>query len=119
MLKHFLLALPLTAFVLLAGCDETNRGYAKANTSSPASSQTAAAPAPSATPQAPYRVTTTQPLPQGYGYLHEQDLSGGRLPNYAATQGQPLAQPQAQPQPQPQAQLTPASGQQAAANRGS
>lgn len=112
MFKYFLLALPLTALAFLAGCDETNRGYAKTSTASPASSQTAAAPAQT-TPayQAPSRLTTTQQLPPGYGYLHEQDLSGGRLPAYAATL------PQNQTIPQPQAQANPAPSQQAA-NRG-
>ncbi len=107
MLKYSLLALPLAMLVLLCGCDESNQGYAGAKPSSTqgsaAASPAAPAPAPSAaqaqaTPPPSSRFSTTQSLPQGYGYVHEQDLTGGRItPPGASTQPYIVTQPQAAP----------------------
>lgn len=84
MRKLILLALPLATLLLMAGCDQyqSSSGY----NSAPRSTQTAPATASSTTATVqqqtyqPSRSTTTQPLPQGYGYIHEADLTGGRLP---------------------------------------
>ncbi|MDR2391201.1 MAG: hypothetical protein LBE84_05945 [Planctomycetota bacterium] len=82
MLKTILLLLPLTSLLFLAGCNE---GYESASSrpSSSTKNQTQAPVQPSpasttaAAPQSTSvrsRVSTTQPLPSGYGYVNEREL---------------------------------------------
>lgn len=110
MLRYFLFAVPLAALIMLAGCDESNQGYASsgrpppsrtgvaASPAAPASAQ-AAAPAPAQPAPASSRFSTTQSLPPGYGYMHEQDLVGGRITSAgSSTQPYIVTQPQAAPE---------------------
>lgn len=90
MRKFFLLALPLASLVMFTGCEETNsNSYGGTGFTSPTSGQTAAAPAaaaaPAPAPTYPRRASTTQSLPSGWGYMHEADLTGGRLGGGGAT----------------------------------
>lgn len=88
MRTFFLLAMPFALVALLAGCDEAYQSSASSRPSGQQASVSAAksttpaaapaAPAPAPAP-APRRNTTTQPLPNGWGYVHEQDLTGGAL----------------------------------------
>lgn len=95
MRKFLLLALPLAALMLCLGCNEEET-YGSTGFTSPSSGQTAsttttatvARPAPAPTYG---RSSTTQNLPAGWGYLHEQDLTGGRL----VTPGQTVRAPAA------------------------
>lgn len=92
----FLLAMPLALVTLLAGCDEAyqssapSRSSGQASASASKSSATAPAAAPAAPAPASRRNTTTQPLPSGWGYIHEQDLAGGGLRGGAATTAAPV-----------------------------
>ena len=92
MRNYFLLSLPVAALMMLAGC--ADQGYQSSSSSAPRSGSTATAStgktttttttttaaAPSqATYQSYSRNSTTQPLPSGWGYMHEGELTGGRL----------------------------------------
>lgn len=98
MRRIFLLALPLASLLMCVGCDESQYGYGQPSYSSPSSSQTTAArsaqaqtttsttTAPAATTSySSSRNSTTQPLPSGWGYIHEGELTGGRLPANASS----------------------------------
>ena len=82
MRKIFLLVLPCALAVLAVGCDQSYQASSATRSSSSiqtgSSSNTSVAQAPAPAPM-PSRSSTTQPLPNGWGYMHEQDLSQGPL----------------------------------------
>lgn len=104
MRKFFLLALPLASLMMCVGCNESqysSSGYNSTSSRTTTTASTQARPAASttttttttATTTAPVpqqttysRSSTTQPLPSGWGYMHEADLTGGRLPATASSQ---------------------------------
>lgn len=99
MKKAIVLALPLAALLLFAGCESasdqaavrpapgSNIRQPAPAAAAPANQQQAAAPAPAPMPA---RRTTTQPLPQGYNYIRIPELAAGPAQSVpAAPQQQP------------------------------
>ncbi|MDR1533804.1 MAG: hypothetical protein LBU64_01695 [Planctomycetota bacterium] len=88
MIRKLLLILPLVMMVLLAGCEEGGDiSSGSPSTSRPSASQpsgqgslakTPPASVPASVAQPPARVSTTQPLPPGYGYVNERELMAAK-----------------------------------------